>query len=206
MKEKPMSKFIHGCFALVLILVFSTPATCKELTTYMSCNAGATLVGDSNLSDSTSTDTVSYEFDPGYFVGVAFGNEVDKIRFEAEIGIQKSKVDSITTNGIADPFDDNREIRLTTLMFNLYYDFLKGSRFTPYLSAGLGLGNMKLDKVSGSDAVAEYQIGAGMAFRISDRVVLDLKGRYMETTKAEFDTSNLDFSTINGIFDVRIYF
>jgi opacity protein-like surface antigen len=54
--------------------------------------------------------------------------------------------------------------------------------------------------------VAEYQVGAGMAFRINEKIALDLKGRYLGTTDAEFDTLELDFSTINAIFDVRIYF
>jgi opacity protein-like surface antigen len=198
-----MSKFIRGCFALALVLMLSTPALSKELTTYMSCNVGGTLLQDSDLTDISTRAT--YEYEPGYFVGLAFGNHVDKLRFEAEIGYQKNKVDSVNVSGVSVSID-NQEIRLTTLMFNLYYDFLKGSRFTPYLSGGLGLGNMKLDGASKSDAVAEYQFGAGVAFRINEKIALDLKGRYLGTTDAEFGTSSLDFTTINAIFDVRIYF
>jgi opacity protein-like surface antigen len=192
-----MSKFIRGCFALTLILMFSTSADCKELTTYMSCNAGVALLQDSDFADTTDPRLRgSLEYDPGYFIGLAMGNHVDKIRFEVELGYQKNKVDS----------SGDYEIRLSTLLFNLYYDFMKGSKFTPYLTGGLGLGNMKLDGASKSDAVAEYQVGAGMAFQINERIVLDLKGRYLGTTDAEFDSVDLDFSTINAIFDVRIYF
>jgi opacity protein-like surface antigen len=198
-----MSKLVRGCFALALILLFTTPADCKELTTYLSINGGVTLPQNSDLTDPVlGTAALELEYDPGYFVGLAVGNHVDKLRFEAEIGYQKNKVDSVVGGSISgDP-----EIRLSTLLFNFYYDFMKESRFTPYLTAGLGLGNMKLDGVSGSDAVAEYQFGAGVAFRISDKIALDLKGRYLGTTDAKFDTASLDFTTINAIFDVRFYF
>ena len=45
-----------------------------------------------------------------------------------------------------------------------------------------------------------------MAFQINERIALDLKGRYLGTTDADFGTSSLDFTTINAIFDVRFYF
>lgn len=202
-----MSKLIRGCFALALIFIFSVPADCKELTTYMSCNAGVALLEDADMTDSTLPGTrANLEYDPGYFIGLAFGNHVNKIRFEAEFGYQKNKVDSLNLNGSNFTVTSDNEIRLSTLLFNLYYDFKNSSAFTPYLSAGLGLGNMKIDGVSKSDAVAEYQFGAGVAYQISERIALDLKGRYLATTDAEFESLNLDFSTINAIFDVRIYF
>ena len=206
-----MRKLIHGCFALALILTVSTSANCKELTTYMSCNAGVALLQDADLTDSTMSGAkFNIEYDPGYFVGIAIGNHIDNFRIEAEIGYQKNKLDSLklTSNGVTysgDITSDN-EIRLSTLMFNIYYDFLKESMFSPYLCAGLGLGNIKVDGASKSDAVSAYQYGAGVAFRISDRVALDLKLRHLETSDYEFETSNLDFATNNAIFDVRVYF
>lgn len=202
-----MSKLIRGCFALAMILMFSTPADCRELTTYLSCSGGVTMLEDSDLSDSQFPGaTANLEYEPGYFIGVALGNQVDKIRFEAEIGYQKNKLDSVKVSGVSLTSSEDYEIRLTTLLFNLYYDFIKGSRFTPYLTAGLGLGNMKVDGLTDSDSVAEYQFGAGVAFRINEKIALDLKGRYLGTTDADFGTSSLDFTTINAIFDVRIYF
>jgi opacity protein-like surface antigen len=203
-----MSKLFRGCFALALILIFSTPAICKELDTYMAISGGVALLEDGDFTDATDPSLKgSLEYDPGYFIGLAFGHHVDNIRFEAELGYQKNKVDSSTgPSGYRLVFTDDHKIRLSTLMLNIYYDFMKGSSFTPYLSAGLGLGNMKLDGISKSDAVAEYQFGAGLAFRVSEKIALDLKGRYLSTTDAEFDGVELDFSTINAIFDVRIYF
>jgi opacity protein-like surface antigen len=211
MKENPMSKLIRGCFALALFLVVATSADCKELTTYISCNAGLALAEDGDISDPTIPGVqASIEFDPGYFVGLAFGNHVDKIRFEAEIGYQRNQADSFTlkrsSGTYTGEYADNVEIRLSTLLFNMYYDFKNGSRVTPYVCAGLGLGNMKIDGGSGSDAVAEYQFGAGVAFQVSEKVALDLKGRYLGTSDAEFGTTSVGFSTINAIFDVRIYF
>lgn len=208
-----MSKVMRGLFTLALVLIFATPGLCKELTTYMSCNVGVALAEDADI---TINDPAfgnlqgSLEYDPGYFVGLAFGNHVDNMRIEAEIGYQKNKADSLSLNlggatYTGDITSDN-EIRLSTLLFNLYYDFKNRSQFTPYVCAGLGLGNIKLDGVSKSDAVGEYQLGAGVAFQISEKVALDLKGRYLGTTEAEFDDVTLDFSTINAIFDVRIYF
>lgn len=202
-----MNKLVRGCFVLALILMFTTPGFCRELTTYMSINAGVTLPEDADLTDSSMPgDVTTLEYDPGYFIGLALGNHMDNMRLEAEIGYQKNKVDSAKSNVGAVTVTGDPEIRLSTLMFNFYYDFMKDSRFTPYLTAGLGLGNMKLDGFSDSDAVAAYQFGAGMAFRITEKIALDLKGRYLGTTDAKFGTTSLDFTTINAIFDVRFYF
>ena len=206
-KENPMNKLVRGCFALALILLFTTSADCKELTTYMSINSGVTLVEDADLTDSRLPNSViNVEYDPGYFIGLAIGNQVDKMRLEAEMGYQKNKVDSSTSIGSSVTLNDEVKVRLSTLLFNFYYDFKNGSRFTPYVCAGLGLGNIKLDGFSKSDAVGEYQFGAGMSYQITETVALDLKGRYLATTDAEFDTATIDFSTINAIFDIRIYF
>jgi opacity protein-like surface antigen len=212
-KENPMSKVMRGFFSLAIVLVFAAPGLCKELTTYLSCNVGVAMAedGDITINDPTYGNLQGdLEYDPGYFVGLAFGNHVNNMRFEAEIGYQKNKADSLSLNlggttYTGDITSDN-EIRLSTLLFNLYYDFKNSSRFTPYVSAGLGLGNIKLDGASKSDAVGEYQLGAGVAFQISEKVALDLKGRYLGATEAEFEDVTLDFSTINAIFDVRIYF
>lgn len=201
-----MSKLIRGCFALALILMFSTPADCKELTTYASCNLGLAMLDDADLDDTSIGRRFSYEFDPGYFIGLAIGNHVNNFRFEGELGYQKNKVDSVSTSGVSLTSTDDQEMRLVALMFNLYYDFKNKSAFTPYISAGLGLGNLKIDGATKGDSVGAYQIGTGVAFQISERVALDLKVRHLETTDAEFDTSNIDFSTNNAIFDVRIYF
>jgi outer membrane immunogenic protein len=205
-KENYMRKLIHGCFALALFLMFSTSADCKELTTYMSGSVGLAMLQDADLNDSSLGTRSKYEYDPGYFIGVAFGNHVDNIRFEAEIGYQKNKVDSIHVSGVSTTPSNDQEIRLTTLMFNLYYDFKNSTAFTPYLSGGLGLGNLKIDGATKGDAVGAYQYGAGVAYQISERVALDLKVRHLETTDGEFGTSNLDFATNNAIFDVRVYF
>ena len=202
-----MRKLIHGCFALALILMFSSSAECKEYTTYMSGNAGLAMLQDADLADSAQPGTrFKYEYNPGYFIGLAFGHQVDNTRYEVELGYQKNKVDTLRVNGVSTTLSNDQEIRLVTVMFNLYYDFLNRSAFTPYLCGGLGLGNVKIDGASKGDAVGAYQYGAGVAYQITERVVLDLKVRHLETTDAKFDTSNLDFSTNNAIFDVRVYF
>jgi len=91
----------------------------------------------------------------------------------------------------------------TTVMVNLYYDILPESQFHPFVGAGFGLDSVKakmLGQLStspagtvsdlsmvGKDTVGAYQLLAGVAWALSDRLSLDVTYRYLDAGKAKFN-------------------
>lgn len=76
------------------------------------------------------------------------------------------------------------------IMLNAYYDFKTPTNFVPYVGAGIGLGHLKgkvswtnAGKTGGgklSDESFAWQIGAGLAYRFSCCLSLDLGYRFMD--------------------------
>jgi opacity protein-like surface antigen len=87
----------------------------------------------------------------------------------------------------------------TTVMANVYYDFHNESKFTPYIAAGFGLANTKLETefsfgTSGMEAFAKqdktvqnfaWQAGVGVSYAINDKVSLDLGYSYSDFGKVK---------------------
>lgn len=90
------------------------------------------------------------------------------------------------------------EIRSHQLMLNNYYDFKNTSKFTPYLSAGVGVTHLK-NKVSfydvsetKSDNNFTWSVGAGVAYKVTPNVSLDLGYRYVDAGDFEFSKTMSD--------------
>ncbi len=79
------------------------------------------------------------------------------------------------------------ELKTTALFANAFYDFKNSSMFTPYVMAGLGVANNEL---KGSKPNVRYsskdtnnlalQAGAGVATKIADNVVFDVRYNTMD--------------------------
>ncbi len=128
---------------------------------------------------STKVET-DYEDDFGY--GVNFGYKfANPLRVELEYRIGENDVN-----------DSNSSLKVESLMGNLWYDFRAGERLRPYAGIGLGMANMEL---SGSDDdVGIAQVGAGVNYHLTPRLVLDAGYRYAVSEDLELkgDTSTLE--------------
>ena len=115
----------------------------------------------------------------------------DNFRVEAEVGYQKNNSDTYTFSRGTVPLSGNFSV--TSYMLNSYYDF-KTDTVKPYLSVGLGLAEVSLDKVPDPpDVVTEtrsalgYQFGAGVAIPLSKTIDLDARYRYFSTADFRMD-------------------
>lgn len=96
------------------------------------------------------------------------------------------------TSLVNEPGFITNELRTHQLMLNGYYDFKNTSKFTPYLSAGVGVTHLK-NKVSFYD-VSEtdtdnnftWSVGAGVAYKVTPNVSLDVGYRYVDVGDFEF--------------------
>jgi len=80
------------------------------------------------------------------------------------------------------------EVKTRHALANVYYDIATGTKVTPFIGAGLGIGQIE-GKVSSNDwGVSEsmkktkfiWQIGAGVSFAASENVAIDLGYRYID--------------------------
>ena len=80
-------------------------------------------------------------------------------------------------------------------MLNSYYDFKNTSKFTPYISAGVGVTRVKNESTdiefpdysfSKSDNHFTWSAGVGVAYNITNNVALDASYRYLNAGKFEF--------------------
>lgn len=99
------------------------------------------------------------------------------------------------------------ELRTQSLMLNGYYDFKNTTKFTPYLSAGLGVSRIENDIstnpeiFNSSEHISTdtnnnfaWTAGAGVAYQVTKNVALDLAYRYVDAgeieTSLSFDGAN----------------
>ena len=94
------------------------------------------------------------------------------------------------------------ELRTQSLMLNGYYDFKNKSKFTPYLSAGVGVSRIE-NKVSiNPEALGTsenittdtnnnftWTAGAGVAYKVTENVALDLAYRYVDAGETDVSQS-----------------
>lgn len=107
------------------------------------------------------------------------------------------------------------ELRTQSLMLNGYYDFKNTTKFTPYLSAGLGVSRIENDistnpeMFNSSEHISTdtsehistdtnnnfaWTAGAGVAYQVTKDVALDLAYRYVDAGEIETSLS-LDGAT-----------
>jgi opacity protein-like surface antigen len=196
-------------FALTTLLVpFSASAT--EHNAYVQINAGAAFAesftdGGSFCDNFFGCSTFSYKekADPGYVAGAAIGYRfADWFRLEGEAmfqsnGLNKSALTANTGNfgrfSQSNILQGERE--RTTFLLNGYYDFKNNTAFTPYISGGIGGYHLQLNAKRGrrsgeNDVDFAWQLGAGLNYKLDDRISFDLKYRNLSGTEADVVVPN----------------
>lgn len=143
------------------------------------------------------TDIIKYDIGWGVSGsgGYAWGSG---IRTEAEVAYRRSKVDEVTGTGSGP--DNGGHIRNISFMGNLLYDFNTGTRYTPYIGAGIGTSVVGADDMKtvnfrtlDSDRVEfAYQAIAGVSALLDHNWSTSLDYRYFATTHANFKTNLAD--------------
>lgn len=195
-------------FCMISGVAFSSDEGTKG--TYVSGNLGVVLMEDSDMSDPTGSVTV--ELSPGWSLGVAAGHDWGNIRAEWAIEYQKNHIDKVNLG--ATTLDASGNINNLAFLVNGYYDFENSSRFTPYLSAGIGFAKVKLSDFAvlgmtddnSDDNVLVYQAGIGIAYSIDKNLIIDLKYRYFCTEDPEFDTVSAEVASHNIYLGLRYTF
>ena len=108
----------------------------------------------------------------------------------------------------------------STFMVNLYYDILPESTFHPFVGVGAGLDHIKSKfigqystnpagvpehlSIVGDDTVAAYQLLAGMAWELSDRLSVDVTYRYLSAEKPTISSISSTAAWTPGDFSGKL--
>jgi opacity protein-like surface antigen len=210
-----MKKNILIIFCCAIILSVSTFAYSAE-GLYGSGNLGLAMPNNSDVTDSTSPGvSIKFKSDTGLALGAAVGYDFgNNIRVEGEISYQKNDLNKASFAGVdAALTGDTSNLGL---LLNGYYDFANTSRFTPFISAGLGFDKVKLNdfyipgsgepSYSDDDTVFAYQVGVGIGYAVNKKVSIDVKYRYLGTSDPKFDTATVEYSSHNFYVGIRFPF
>ncbi len=107
----------------------------------------------------------------GWTVDAAVGRQIDShFRAEGELiySDDKAKVGA-------------GRVKVLAGLANGYYDFDTGTKLKPYIGAGVGIGQVKLDggAVHDDDTGFAYQLLTGVAYPINDRLSAQVGYRYL---------------------------
>ncbi len=186
---------------------------------YISANLGYAMAQNTDNTISTSFGSTSgaIEYEAGFAGAAAVGFGFDHGRAEAEISYQRNEIDTISVSGQKN--ESWGDIRNLALLFNGYLELFKIENVvTPYLTAGMGVSMVEisgLNAKSGNaytygenhkDTVFAYQFGAGVGYMVSEKLTIDLKYRYFQTSDLTFGNTVASYGSHNFYLGVRYTF
>ena len=137
---------------------------------YVRADAGATYQDEINSTPKVKGKT-------GWTADAAVGRQIDNhFRAEAELLYSNDKTK------VADG-----RIKVLAGLANAYYDFDTGTKLRPFVGAGVGIGQVKLDggAVDDDDTGFAYQLQTGVAYPINDKLSAQIGYRYLGVNDVE---------------------
>lgn len=165
--------------------------------------------GGTDLRDADAGFLQDAEFDKGFVGGVAvgydfdFGNEYGygNTRLEIEASYRQNDFDQADFLGTKQSVDGQATSQ--ALMGNAYYIFENPSFVKPFILFGIGAARVDIDKarIAGVNFIDDdevgfaYQAGAGLGFRLSRTLELDLGYRFFRVARTDLeDATGEEFS------------
>ena len=180
----------------VATFIFAANANAFDFNQYVSAKVNYAFashdVDYTNLWASGGPTKGSFSFSDNVWGGnVAYGIKAGPVRTELELNLkQKAKKNFSSSQSSAKLSVENR-----FAMVNAYYDIDTGTKFTPYVGAGIGWAHLKAQeknieyataqnkdqtKVGDSRNTFAWQIGAGVSYALTDQFNVDFGYRYID--------------------------
>lgn len=184
---------------------------------YVSIAGGVIGKTDYNYRFSTGGTRLDAELDAGPQGALAWGASVGaNWRAELALGYRSQDISSWMVLPGLGKITDGGKADTLSLDINAYYDFPVSGPVKPYLGAGVGVAQVKIDDGALDDKAEalNMQAIAGASVAISPNVSLFAEGRYQRTGPiritatlgAATKTSNIDLSSAGGLVGVRFGF
>lgn len=201
----------------ILSSIYATSALADN-GVYVTGSIGSSIVRnyDSKVTDydsySNSSDVSNFKnktsgvFGGGIAVGYDFNDQFQvPVRIELNSTF-RAKADG-STYSFNDQYDDisaKNKIRMNTYMLNGYYDFYNQSDFTPYVTAGIGMSNLKSTLSvhdynygeSGSESKSSnnfaWGLGLGVNYKLASNILVDASYKYIDGGKLKHTDHYMD--------------
>jgi opacity protein-like surface antigen len=196
------------CTSLVAASFVFTATAYSADGMYLSADVGMALAEDADVGVEGEPEVMSIEFDSGVAVTGAIGYRMGNVRMEAEIGYQNNDTDQISYSFLSLPLSG--DMTATSFLANGYYDFTNSSRFTPFVTAGLGMAEVEIDDLtvpgsgepaaSDDDTVFAWQVGAGVSYAVNANLDLEMKYRYFVIDDVEIFDGEVESPSSHNIY------
>lgn len=136
--------------------------------------------------------------------GLVFPMGENSLRAELEYGLNGTqKMDKTLDEGNVQL---KNRMKSQSLMANVYYDFNTGTRFTPYVGAGLGYAHLKNEvgivdhedndnySISKSKGNFAWNVSVGTSYKMDNNLSLDVSYRFTDYGKVKFNASENNIS------------
>lgn len=124
---------------------------------------------------------------------VAWGSSIGaNWRGEIALGYRSQKVDSTLTSNVGVFTATDGKVKALSLDLNGYYDFPVSGPVKPYLGAGVGVAQVKIDDglLDDKGDALTLQAMAGASVAVSPRISLFAEGRYQYTGSIKVKTTS----------------
>jgi opacity protein-like surface antigen len=124
---------------------------------------------------------------------VAWGSSIGaNWRGEIALGYRSQKVDSTLTSNVGVFTATDGKVKALSLDLNGYYDFPVSGPVKPYLGAGFGVAQVKIDDglLDDKGDALTLQAMAGASVAVSPRISLFAEGRYQYTGSIKVKTTS----------------
>lgn len=219
-----------AALAATALTSFTAQADGRWPNWYVGLHGAMAFVSDTDV-ESNPGGVSGFSNDAGMGYGVALGYRpattdpiLNKFRFELEWHRQTSDVDKVDSNRGA--FNGDGETVASAGLFNVYYDFVMNGKdgqpfaLAPYVGAGLGWANVKIDgtsvflgNVNETDNVFAWQFMTGVSYapQFLPFTEWTLGYRYFDTANPSYSylgasTFDIDYASHNLEAGIRFLF
>ncbi len=205
-----MKKTVLAVAALAMLAVPMTSFAADD-SVYIKGNLGLGLVMDADIDNMpNNTGSAKMTFDGGFLGTLAVGYDfAGPFRAEGEYGWVKNDLDQLTYNNSYGHFREG-DLKIQSLMVNGYYDVDTGSKWVPFIGAGIGWAKVDLNTpalpLGDNDNVFAYQFMAGVTYVIDDRWAVDAQYRFFGTQDATIQDADFSVNSNNLMVGVRYSF
>lgn len=213
-----MKKIIVTAFAIGIMM----PLTAHAGYMYTTVNGGWGKLTDSTFHlpvgfVAAPKHPIDVGFNSGLLISGGIGYDFGNIRAEGVIQYQKNQVNTLTIPGYW--ADGGGHVTNESFMLNGYYDISPHSRICPFFTAGVGVDRVKVINLSAwnntpsavnlgssDDTVFAWQVGAGLAFAVSEQASVDITYRYFGTSSPDFDGVSAEIGSNDITLGLRVNF
>jgi opacity protein-like surface antigen len=186
------------CFFVVAILatLFTTSAQAEEESNYRYVSGSVGIASPGNdLKVRNAFDQGNLGLDSTAQGSIAGGYQLKNYRAELELNYSSFGVNKATLNTESFPSDGN--VSTTSVLVNGYYDIPTGSKFRPYIGAGIGVGIISgkikepgAETDLGTGSSVAYQGKVGLQYEIAKKGNVFAEFKYLGISSYKSDSGN----------------